>query len=101
MARKRDIDIEVTMTVHGGCDISCEVFDDEARFILGRTLDGLRVDFDWPALDKFMRVVAQVMKHMRQIPRGEPIEFMVCADEHSRQEHFPESRQPDGVHVVA
>lgn len=57
------------------------------------------IDIDWSALDKFMRVAKKVIDHMRQIPRGEPIDFTVCADELSRRAHVP-PKQPDGVHVV-
>jgi hypothetical protein len=100
MVRKRDIDIEAIMTVHGKCDISCEAFDEEARFMFGHFRDGLRLEFEWPALEKFMRVAEKVIDQMRQIPRGERIEFTVCADGHSRKAHIPEAKQPDGVHVV-
>jgi hypothetical protein len=69
MARKRDIDIEVIMTTHSKCDISCELYEDEARFIFGRILDGLRLDMDLPALEKFVSVAEKVIDRIRQMPR--------------------------------
>lgn len=100
MTRKHDIDIEAIMTVHGRCDISCEAYEDEARFVFGHVRDGLRLDFRWSALDKFMRVAEKVTEHMSRIPRGEPIDFTVCADDSSRTGHVPRPKRPDGVHVV-
>jgi hypothetical protein len=100
MVRKRDIDIEVIMTTHGACDISCEVYEDEARFIFGRIVDGLRLDMDLSALEKFVAVAEKVMDQIRQMPRGEWTDFVVYADDHSRKAHVPEPKQHDGVQVV-
>jgi hypothetical protein len=101
MTKRTGIDIEAIMTVHDECAISCEVDDDEARFTLGRTLDGLRLDFDLSALEKFMGVAQKVMDQISQIPRGERIGFAVYADDHSRKEHVPELKQDGGIQVVA
>jgi hypothetical protein len=100
MARKRDIDIEAIMTIHDKCDISCEVYEDEARFIFGRVLDGLRLDFKHSSLQKFIDVAEKVMDQINQIPRGERIEFTVHADSHSRKTHVPDPKAHDGVQVV-
>jgi hypothetical protein len=100
MARKRDIDIEVIMTVHDKCDISCEVYDDEARFSFGHIRDGLRLDLDLSALQKFIDVAEKVRDQIRQIPRGERIEFAVYADAHSRKAHVPKPKPHDGVQVM-
>jgi transcriptional regulator with XRE-family HTH domain len=55
-------------------------------------LPTLRVDFDWSALARFMRVAVEVPDRTNAIPRGERIEFMVHVDDRSRVAHTPRYR---------
>lgn len=100
MTKKRGMDIEAIMTIHDKCAISCEVDDEEAKFTLGYIRDGLRLDFDISALKKFMRVAQKVIDQVKEVPRGERIDFTVYADDHSRKTHVPEPKRDNGIQVV-
>lgn len=83
------IDVAVTVTVDSTCDMSCEVEDDQVQFIIGRADNGLRLYFDWAALDRLMAVVGAMSKRVRAHPPGRPLDFMISADVHSRRAHTP------------
>ena len=88
--RRRGIEAESLVTVDGDCDMSCEALgDNQIEFWFGPMIDGLHLYFDKAGFAKFMRVVEEMRTRVAKIPRGEEIEVMVSADEHSRRAHTP------------
>lgn len=81
--------IEVTVTVDSTCEMSCEVVDDQIALILGKVDNGLRLYFDWPALDRLITVVGAMSRRVQANPPGKPIDFVISADERSRRAHSP------------
>ena len=74
---------DVLATATDQCDMSCEVDGSETRFQFENGASRLQLDFDWPGLVRFMRVANTLTERLRAIPSGEPISFMVTANDDS------------------
>jgi hypothetical protein len=69
--------------------MSCEVLGDEIQFRFGSNAAGLSLYFDWDGLLRFIQLSRTMTRQVEAIPDGEPIRFVVSADEQSRREHTP------------
>lgn len=83
------IAVETTVTVDGDCDMSCEIFEGEIKVYFGHGDNMMQLYLDWPGLHRLVTVLDAAIRRVGQIPAGQPVRFMVSADERSRREHMP------------
>jgi hypothetical protein len=89
MANRKGLDFDAMITVYRHHPISCDVDSDEAQFRLGRNGGGVVLCFTWAALARFLRVAREVTRLSKQGLRPGPANYVVYADELSRQIHNP------------
>jgi hypothetical protein len=67
------------VTTSRECDVSCEVIDDQAQFVLGDGDTSLHLVLDRRALARLAEVVVRTQKQWQDVPSGEFADFTVTA----------------------